>query len=226
MREILKCLIPLLLLSSSCTAQLPEFDRTIRTEKGCQVTRSSHELKAITRLPDSMLCKLSGERIYYKYVERRGNDDCYDLIYSVDSLVNGSKAYLEIIDCRNGELYYVGEFGAFLPRYYQSYSQDYINGLSFKIKKEYGYYGFYPLREVKYSNEMLIFYIEAFNGLGYRFEYRVNKKGAVCEKTNLAQFSEFYDKRAPVPRDLFVGSKLSAFNYPGFYEYFETTEDL
>lgn len=226
MREMLKCLMLLLLLSSSCTAQLPEFDRTVRTEKGCQVTRSSYELKGITTLPDSILCKLSGERIYYKYVQKGAGSERYDLIYSVDSLMDGSIIYLEVIDYRNGELHYVGVFSAFMPRYFQSYSQDYISRLPPKTKEGYKYYGFYPVREVKYSNSRLILYIEAFNGLGYKFEYRISKGEAICEKTNLAQFSQFYERRAPASRDLFVGAKLSSFSYSDFYEYFETTEDL
>jgi hypothetical protein len=226
MIEILKCLFLLSMFSSGCKAQLPEFDRVVRTENGCQVIRSTHELKGIPKLPDSILCRLSNERVYYKYVQKRKSGENYDLIYSADSLVDGSATYLEIVDYRNDRLNYLGKFGAFLPRYFQSYSQEYISSLPLGVKEKYNHYGFYPIRKVSYSTGRLIFSVEAFNGLGYRFEYKIDKGIAVCEKTNLAQFSNFYEKRAPASRSLFVGRKLNSFNYSEFYEYFEITEDL
>lgn len=149
----------------------------------------------------------------------------YFLLYSVDSLVDGSNNYIECITSKNAIFKKIPDLSPILPVYFNNYSSEYIDKCSTEVQNKYNLYRCI-IHNIAFKEQNLEIGIEVFNGLGYRFYFDIVEGKYVCIKTILENFGFFYDDIKPEERDFFVGQALDSFNYKQLYEYFEMREDL
>lgn len=211
---------------SLVSCQQGPYNKTISTEEGCRVQQVSHELHFQDHFPDSVLCRLSSERIYLNSVRSENEGVKYYLLQSVDSIADGVSNYYESFSFTDGHFHKLPDISPVLPVFYKSYSKDYIRQLPDSVSMKYPYFGFGPIRNIIFNEIGVEISIEAFNGLGYKFIYELRDNHYVCTATYLQNFGTFYDEVKPVARDLFVGKRIAQFSYSELYRYFEDTEDL